>query len=581
MMARALNPLLSVLLLVLGPLAHAGAAGVEVRTHLRALEGLLDEEDYSGARAELERLRSAHPEGESFDFFAGRVAFGEGHYSEAVELLESAGVEDRPGSYLRLAKDTLAITRGHERAESAHFIFLYPPGKDSILAPYALEALEAQRAALAQDLGHGPAGKVRVEVVNDASELARVSTLSKREIDQTGTIAICKFNKLMVTSPKAVLRGYDWLDTLAHEYTHFVVTQAGHNSVPIWLQEALAKYLESRWHGPPGLALPPSSRALLAQRVQKNQLVPFAKMHPSMAKLPTWEDAATAFAEVFFAAELLHKDYGMKGLRKVVEAMGRGASDQQAIESATGRSFGQFEKGWMTYLRSQPAPRSAPSASADRVVLKGKDDRPDSSNKGREISFGDFDEVKDPAARRWAHLGELFRERGRFVAAVEEYGKAHALVGNASESISNKYALSLMAVRRLDDAEKVLQGSLQAHPGHAATQVHLGRLYLARGQWQRAREAYRGALAQDPFDPEIHVALLKSAESLGDAKLAERARAATTILTGVPTEHLVQLLARLPGPQSDPSEVALPRGPAEPAPVSRPPARKGKPTETN
>src|SRR5262249_43182015 len=400
------------------------------------------------------------------------------------------------------------------------FIFFYPKGKDAVLAPYALEALEAQRAALEKDLGHVPPGKVRVEVVNDAAELARVSTLSQREIDQTGTIAICKFNKLMITSPKAVLRGYDWLDTLAHEYTHFVVTQAGHNSVPIWLQEALAKYLESRWHGPAGRALPPSSRALLAERVQKNQLIPFAKMHPSMAKLPSWKDAATAFAEVFFAAEYLHKEHGMRALRTVVEAMGQGATDAQAVEKATGRSLAQFEKGWMAYLKAQPVPGGAPVPTADKPVLRGKHDKPEPETKGREISFGEFDEVDDAAARRWAHLGELFRERGRFVAAAEEYGKAHALVGSAYESVSNKYALALMAVRRLDDAEKVLRSSLDAPPGNAATQVHLGRIYLTRGQWKAAREAYRGALAQDPFDPEIHLALLKSAESLGDGTLA-------------------------------------------------------------
>jgi tetratricopeptide (TPR) repeat protein len=573
------------LLLALGllgmPPAHAAPPSPETRARVRALEEMLDEEDYLAARAELERLRGSAPiGGESFDFFSGRVAFGEGRYAEAVEALEAAGVEDRPGSYLRLARDTLAITKNHARAESEHFVFLYPPGKDQVLVPYALETLEAQRAALLEDLGHAPAGKVRIEVVNDASELARVSTLSQREIDQTGTIAICKFNKLMITSPKAVLRGYDWLDTLAHEYTHFVVTQAGHNSVPIWLQEALAKYLESRWHGPPGRALPPSSRALLAERVAKNQLIPFAKMHPSMAKLPSWKDAATAFAEVFFAAEYLHKEHGMRALRTVVEAMGQGATDAQAVEKASGKPFAQFEKGWMAYLKSQPVPKGAPLATADKPVLRGKHDRPEPETKGREISFGEFDEVEDASARRWAHLGELFRERGRFVAAAEEYGKAHALVGSAYESVSNKYALALMAVRRLEDAEKVLRASLDAHPGNAATQVHLGRIYLTRGQWKQAREAYRGALAQDPFDPEIHLALLKSAESLGDGQLAGRARTASTVLTGVPTDQLPLLLARLPGPQSDPSDVALPRVKPDPvAPTPRPPPKKTKPSE--
>src|SRR5260370_14761133 len=113
----------------------------------------------------------------------------------------------------------------HRRAESAHFILCYPKGKDEILAPYALETLESIRQALSQDLGFAPPGKVRVEVVNDARELSKVSTLTYKQIITTGTIAICKFNKLMITSPKAVLHGYDWRDTLAHEFVHLGVSQ--------------------------------------------------------------------------------------------------------------------------------------------------------------------------------------------------------------------------------------------------------------------------------------------------------------------------------------------------------------------
>jgi tetratricopeptide (TPR) repeat protein len=129
-------------------------------------------------------------------------------------------------------------------------------------------------------------------------------------------------------------------------------------------------------------------------------------------------------------------------------------------------------------------------------------------------------------------------------------------------------------VKRLDEAEKVLLASLEAHPGFASTQVHLGRIYLSRGQWTEARSAYRSALAQDPFDPEIHLALLKSAQSLGDAPLADRARSASAVLTGLPADRLPELLARLPGPQSDPSDVAIPRGPAEPPHPPRPAPKK-------
>ena len=561
--------LLLLLALALAPVAWAGVSA-EARARLHTLETLLDEEDYTAARAALDELKARYPSGlEALDYFGGRIAFGEGKYAEAAELLEAAGLDDRPGSYLKLARDTLAVTKDHRRAESDHFLLLYPPGKDAVLAPWALETLEAQRAALLEDLGYAPPGKVRVEVVNNATDLARASTLSKKEIDATGTIAICKFNKLIVTSPKAVLKGYDWLDTLAHEYTHLVVTQKGHNAVPIWLQEALAKYLESRWRGAAGKALQPSSRAMLAERVKRNTLIPFAKMHPSMAKLPTWQDAATAFAEVFLAAEFLDKEHGRKALRGVVEAMAGGSSDQQAVEAATGKTFAAFERGWMAYLRAQPVPRSAAVRGA-KLVLKDPSAPDAPEAKGREIGFRDFVDVEEPAVRRYAHLGELFRERGRFAAAVEEFGRAHALVGSKYESISNKYALALFAVRRVDEAEKVLLGTLQAYPGSASTQVHLGRIYLARGDWQRARDSYRAALAQDPFDPEIHLALVKAGEGLRDSALAGRARDAAGVLTGLPKERLDALLRRLPGPDTDLSNVDVPA--ARPEPKETPPA---------
>ena len=177
-------------------------------------------------------------------------------------------------------------------------------------------------------------------------------------------------------------------------------------------------------------------------------------------------------------------------------------------------------------------------------------------------------------ARKLAHLGELLRERSRIGAAAEEYGKAHALVGDKYESISNKYALALLELKRLDEAEKVLRGSLRDAPGLASTPT----CTWAASTWPqglaRRRTAYRAALAQDPFDPEIHLALLKSAQSLGDNPLLERARNGSAILTGVPVDRLPELLARLPGPQSDPSDVALPRGPAEPSRPPRPAAKK-------
>ncbi len=548
--------------------ARAQTLKAEAKAQLQNIEQLLEDWDVAGAKEELEALRKLVPEDvEPLHYYAGRVAFEEGRYAEAVEHLSRAGLSDKPGSYLRLAKDTLRVTEGHQRVESENFIFLYPPGKDEVLAPYALETLEHIRRALLEDLGHAPAGKVRVEVVNDATELSKLSTLTKEQIKTTGTIAICKFNKLMVTSPKAVVRGYDWQDTLAHEYVHLVVSQKSRNTVPIWLHEGLAKFLESRWRGQPGLAMSPSTLALLGDRVKRDKLIPFEKMHPSIALLPTAEDAATAFAEVFFAIDLIHREKGTQAFRDIIRELSSGKTDKRAVETAYGKPFAAFERSWLAHVKKQPFPKDVlPPSTDERKELK--DERAkgkDPGKKGREISFGDFDEVREPDGRRFAHLGELLRERNRIRAAAEEYGKAHKVVGDKYESISNKYALALLELGRLEEAEKVLKGSLTVHPGSAPTHVKLGRIHLRRQEWRAALDAYLAALAANPFDEEIHVALYRVHEALGQQALRERARKAVTLLTGVKPDLVPQLARALAKEGENLANVDLPTAPEAPA----------------
>lgn len=517
----------------------------EAKARLQNVEQHLEDWDIEGAKRELAELEKLAPAGlEHLAYYRGRIAFEEGRYEEAIRLLGEAGIAERPDGWIRIARDTQAIVAKHERAESENFIFLYPKGKDAALVPWALEALEGIRAALLEDLGYAPPGKVRVEVISSAAELSKMSTLSREAIRTTGTIAICKFNKLMVTSPRVVLKGYDWLDTLAHEYVHLVVSQKSRNTVPIWMHEGLAKYLESRWRGPAGGAMTPWTLALLGSRVRKNQLVPFEKMHPSMALLPTAEDAATAFAEVFFAIKLIDTEGGPKALERMLAAMAKGQGDRAAVEAVMKKKWPDFEKAWMAFLKKQSYPKELiPRSSNEKKELVEGVTKEKKPNK-REVSFGDFAEVQEVEARRAAHLGELFRERGRMAAAAEVYGRAHRVVGDKYESVSNKYALTLLELKRFDEAAKVLEGSLTLHPGSASTNVHLGRIRLRAKQYDAAKRAYLDALAVNPMDPEVHVALYAVADATKDARLLERAKAGLKALLKVPEAQWPQLAKR-------------------------------------
>lgn len=539
----------------------------EAKARIQNLEQYLEDWNLPAAKLELAELEKLAPADiEPLRYFKGRVAFESGDYETAVTELKGSGVRDRPGSWLRLVTDTRDIVKNHERVESEHFIFQYPKGKDAVLALWAMDALEGIHAALEKDLGFAPVGKVRVEIVSSAAELSKVSTLTKEAIRTTGTIAICKFNKLMVTSPLAVLKGYDWLDTLAHEYVHLVVSQKSRNTVPIWMHEGLAKYLESRWRGPAGGAMTPSTLALLGSRVRSNTLVPFEKMHPSMALLPTAEDAATAFAEVFFAIHLIDTEAGPRALDRLLTEMAKGSSDKVAVEHVTKKKWPEFERAWMAHLKKQPFPAELipPSAHEKKQLVEASGEKkPEKKKNERDVSFGDFAEVKETPARKLAHLGELMRERKRMAAAAEHYERAVTIVGDRYESVSNKYALTLLELKRYELAEKVLRGSLVMHPGSATTNTHLARIAMRARKFDVVKTASLDALAVNPFDPEVHVSLYFAAKALSDEVLKKRAVAALVTLLEIDEAKVAELAKRLE--QSDLVNVDV-SGPPKAAP---------------
>jgi len=325
------------------------ALAAPMRVLAEKVEAQLEAWDVAGAAKALDELIQAHPGSAEAAYFRGRVLFEQGKYDEAAKAYAEA--EERgAGSALendaRLAKAAAEETKGNEVFESAHFVLRTRPGKDTLLAPYALEALEKAYAGLTKDLGIEPSQKVRVEIYDSARSLAHVSPLTIDQIKNSGTIALCKYSRLMVTSPKALLRGYPWLDTVSHEFVHYLVTQKGRNTVPIWLQEGLAKFLETRWRGAPGMAVDDMSLSLLQDAAKKGKLIPFAKMHPSIAMLPTQEQAALAFAEVEAAIRLLYQRGGQAALTELVSAMAAGMTDEEAVAQAYGKSFTEFEADW-------------------------------------------------------------------------------------------------------------------------------------------------------------------------------------------------------------------------------------------
>ncbi|MBX3249903.1 MAG: tetratricopeptide repeat protein [Myxococcales bacterium] len=379
---------------------------------------------------------------------------------------------------------------------------LHGPGRDATLVPYALEAMRRADDALADELGVRVPGPIRLEIFPSARELARVSTLTEEAIERTGTIALCKWDKLMVTSPRALLRGYPWMDTIAHEHVHLVLSRASRDKAPVWLQEGVAKFLERRWREPTARPhLGPAMDALLRRAAREDRLIPFERIHPSIALLPSQEDAALAFAQVATFIARFYADHGKVGLQTAVARIADGADAQSALAEVAGVRFDALERRWRESLRERPPAADAPHLLPRRLRPAGADDTSDAS-----------DARISAEARRHLRLGDLLWARRRHAAAAVEYGRAHAKAPD-DPIVASRLARAALEAGEAQLAHDALAPLAERYPDHAPTHALLGRARRLLGDEAGAREAAAHAIRLNPFDPMPHCDLALVAEN--------------------------------------------------------------------
>lgn len=461
------------------------------------------------ARALLGELQRRAPDTHDVRWLEAELAFQSGDYAGAIKQLDKLpddAVDGLVGQTRKLAQSTLAVTEGFAEARSpgGHFVIRYAPGPDATIAGLAGEVLDAAWQAIGDDLGLRPADPIRVELLGAPSDLAKLSPLTETDIETTGTIALSKYNKLMVVSPRATIFGYPWMDTLAHEYTHLVVSRLAHDAVPVWLQEGLARFEQTRWRRTPELQLTATEQALLAAALRKGRLITFDEMHPSMAKLPSQEAAALAYAEVYTLVAWMQSKIGYRGIRDALIAQRDGKTARRAVAEALGMPWTAVEKEWRAHLKVGDS-----KARAGKPIKFAKGGV-DSENVGLE--------QVNSRARKHARLGGMLRARGQNEAAVIEYEKA--LSSGPEPFVAGKLARTLVELGRFDRAIELVTPLVAADDHDAVAAVTLGMARSARHQWREAITAYEQALGVSPFDPTTRCGLAEAYARTNDPRAA-------------------------------------------------------------
>jgi tetratricopeptide (TPR) repeat protein len=510
--------------ILLGLLLAAQARGAEADPKFKSGEELLDAWHISQAEELAAQALKENPKSTAALDFDARVKFYQGRYSDALAVLEQALAIDssnqRRQALKLFAQLTVDVHKSLQRYESAHFILFLDEKRDGILAPLALETLEKSYQATGAELGYYSKEKVRVEIAPDATSFNAISTLSLRDIEETGAVGICKFNKLMIISPRALSFGYRWLDSLSHEYQHYAIVGLSNNQAPIWLHEGMARFYETRWRkpAPPADAaedyLTPANQTLLVHALAKNEFVGFKKMEPSLIHLDTPEQVQLAYAEAASAVDFINQNKGRTGIRELLRTL-NDKPTPEAIEQVYGMSFDSFEAKWKGFLKAKQL-KEIEGSRVRRLKVK-KDGREDED-------VVELREIQSAVARNRTHLADQLLGRGRVPAAANEYQRA-LQVSPHSPVILNKLGRVMIAMQRPEEALSLFKKSLDVDPDNANAYVQLGRAYHETKNFKESRAALEEAIQINPFNPLIYRLLTDAYAALGEQEKSRLAKA--------------------------------------------------------
>lgn len=549
-MTRALRCAATALLLAVAARAAGPPAG-----EARLLQGsdrvdaLLADWAVEEAAKTVAAMLAEQPDDARALLLAARVAFYEADYPKATALAKRAS-EAEPRGVAKDAADMLAWLSEREPLWSTFtehrqgmFVVRTTP-RDEILVPYAFEALAGAAKAMKEEFGFEPTSPVVVEMYPTRRAFIAASTLTREEVETSGTLAICHFHRIMMLSPGVLARGYDWMDALCHEYVHYTVYSVGGGSIPVWLHEGIAKHLETRWRSPDPLPLDPHSTSVLAEGIETGRWVTFEQMHPSMAKLPSGELVSLAFAEVATTAGMLRAEQGGDALRALVLKVRDERGDvDEALTKLWGFGFSGMEARALAHAKSLPLLRIPGLVVFGREAEGGKPKAFDFADEGEKPDDPEAQarRIADRQAQDWVLLADRLKGRRMLQAALIEYDKALARLGQSEPMVANKKAHALLLMSRPRDAVAVLEQSLKYAPDMAATLDNLAEARLALAAASKdessadadrraALELARRSERINPFSMDTHVRLASLYERFGRPDDAARSRERIALL---------------------------------------------------
>ncbi|MBT5028623.1 MAG: tetratricopeptide repeat protein [Nitrospina sp.] len=460
---------------------------------------LVQDWDIDAAEKLSQQLLKKYPESGDAHFLQARVEFMKGNYERSWKILRH--VDDNFEEIKKFKKHVDATRRASKKfisKETEHFIFRFIEGPDEVLLLDAEKALEASYQVLGKLLNYYPEEKVLVEFYPDRKPFSQISPLTLQDILTSGTVALCKYNRIMIISPGSLVRGFNWMDTLSHEYVHFLLTKKSRNRLPLWMHEGIAKYLEANWRGE-NTYLSPLMETILSNALKTDYRVPLSAMMPSLAKLKNAKDVQLAYAEVSSMMEFLALTKGPDIFAHVLQDLASDEKFERVFMKHAGQDLNEFQNSWGRWAKKLTL-KNIPGIEPLKPEFK--------NNQGSDAESQSYKQLSSKKARDLTFLGDLLKSRDHYDAAILEYKKAVGALPTHSPILFNKLAGIYLQTKNYDAAELALKNSLVLFPNFHTTLTNLGELFFINQNYAKARDYFERAIRINPFNPFVHMRLI-------------------------------------------------------------------------
>jgi hypothetical protein len=317
--------------------------------------------EYDKARSELDAADPASP---SVMTAKARLALYEEDCDLAVAILGRTDVvlSEEARALLEVAQGCARVIAAtlSDRDEASGVIVRWHDDNDRALLPLIVETVEKARVSLTHDLGVQWKRPLRITVVRDLLSLSAMTGLPYKSAQTTGTVAVAKWGRVTLLSPRASHHGFPWRDTLAHEMTHLAISKESLDRAPLWLQEGVARREETRWRPPGPFDDRPNVDTVVLKGLELKLDLPLDKLGPSIAMLPSAEAATVAFAEVTSFVRFFVETQGDGALGQLLVVLRTARSVDEALRQLTGETLAQWDIRWRAALAKKPKEALSP-----------------------------------------------------------------------------------------------------------------------------------------------------------------------------------------------------------------------------